>query len=264
VHESVTLDGSKLFLFEKGLVQLFRSKTEAKAQFPLHPYRSGLAMVESRPDDESLGWFKAWLDQLLYVQIDPRRMGSLAEREVAFPAFDLENFASWYRHLRLEDGTAMEALRRSLTEVISGFESLDLKEAGLNRRVLQVSTRVDGKAFQYSFEELSDGQRALVGLYTLLHRSTKQESLLCIDEPDNFVALAEIQPWLMLLEDAQELGLQVLVASHHPELLNQLANKDGVVLGRPDFRHSQVRAFSALSDLPVTPAELIARGWEGV
>jgi predicted ATPase len=261
-HESVTLDGAQLFLFEKGTINFFNDKSVPKVKFAFDPRRSGLAIVDSRPENKKLSWFKQWLDHVLYVQIDPKRMGSIAEKETPYPLFDLENFASWYRHLRLEEGAAMEALRKSLSDVIGGFESLDLKDAGLNRRALQVSGRLSGKSVNYSFDELSDGQRALVGLYTLLHCSPGHESLLCIDEPDNFVALAEIQPWLMLLHDAQDTGLQILLASHHPELLNQLARQDGVILARENARHTTAKLFSSDSGTTLTPSELVARGWE--
>jgi predicted ATPase len=115
---------------------------------------------------------------------------------------------------------------------------------------------------QYAFDELSDGQRALVGLYTLLHCSLANGATLCIDEPDNFVALAEIQPWLSRLRDIQDIESQVLIASHHPELLNELATRNGVVLDRVDGRQSLVKPWAPPSDTTLTPAEIVARGWE--
>jgi len=287
LKESVTLNGKPLFLFENGTVHLHNNQFQDRVQFPLNSRRSGLSIVESRTDNTKLSWLKDWFGRILYVQIDPKLMGSRAEREAVRPTFDLSNFADWYRHLRLDQGKGTEDLRISLQEVIGGFESLDLKEAGLNTRVLQVSVRakalqhgfhelpdgqrvpwagpvaVDGPALQYSFDELSDGQRALIGLYTLLHCALADQTTICIDEPDNFVALVEIQPWLSRLSDlAQEAGSQVLIASHHPELLNQLATRNGVVLDRVDGRQTLVRPFAPPSDTTLTPAEIVARGWE--
>jgi predicted ATPase len=263
VHrESVTLDGKQLFLFEKGQVHLYNDASTEKVKFPLDTRRSGLAIVESRPENKKLSWFKNWLDQLIYVQIDPKLMGARAEKEAPHPTYNLDNYAEWYRHLRLESGYATDVLRRSLTDIIGGFESLDLRDAGLNSRILHVSAKVGGAAVEYAFDELSDGQRALIGLYTLLHCLKNPHSLLCIDEPDNFVALAEIQPWLSMLRDATESGLQVMLASHHPEVLNQLAPDHGVVLDRKDGRHTVTTPFLRESGSTLTPAEMVARGWE--
>jgi predicted ATPase len=267
LRESVTLDGKPLFLFESGNVHLHNNQFQEKVQFPLNPRRSGLSIVEARKDNTKLSWLKDWLGRILCIQIDPKLMGARAEKEAVRPTFNLSNFADWYRNLRLSQGKAMEDLRRSLQEVIGGFESLDFADAGLNTKVLQVAARAGGngkgKDQQYAFGELSDGQRALIGLYAVLHCALADQTTICIDEPDNFVALAEIQPWVSRLSDlAEQTGSQVLIASHHPELLNQLATRNGVILDRVDGRQALARPFGPPSDTTLTPAELVARGWE--
>src|SRR5579872_684995 len=265
-REAVSLDGKPLFKFEEGMMHLYNDLFAERVQFAFDRRRSGLAIVESRPENKKLSWLKDWLGRLLYVQIDPKRMGARADKEAVHPAFDLSNFAEWYRHLRLARGRITEEIRSDLQEVVGGFESLDLEDAGLNVRQLQVEVRassdLNSKSLRYSFDELSDGQRALVGLYTLLHAALANQTTICIDEPDNFVALAEIQPWLSRLRDLQEIGSQVLIASHHPELLNELATRNGVVLDRVDGRHTLVRPWAPPSDTTLTPAEIVARGWE--
>jgi len=265
--ERLTLNGKPLYLFENGVVHLHNDRSEDRTQFEFFPRRSFLAEIESRPDNTKLMWFKAWLERLLCVQVDPKRMQSAAEKEAIYPAPDLSNFAEWYRHLRQENSAATDALRSSLQEVIDGFDGLDLKGPPSGTRVLQVAVRTGGdgkgKLQQYGFDELSDGQRALVGLYTLLHCALTDHSTLCIDEPDNFVALREIQPWLSSLSDrAHENGSQVLLVSHHPELLNQLATRNGVIIERSDAGATRVRSFAPPTDSTLTPAEIIARGWE--
>ena len=268
LKESVTLEGKPLFLFENGTVHLHNNQFQEKVQFPFNPRRSGLSIVEARKDNTKLSWLKGWLGRMLCLQIDPTVMGPRAEKEAVRPAFNLSNFADWYRYLRLSQGKATDDLRRSLQEVISGFESLDFADAGLNTRVLHAVVRAgegNGKALRYAFHELSDGQRVLIGLYTVLHCALTDQATLCIDEPDNFISLAEIQPWLSRLCDtAQETGSQVLIASHHPELLNQLATRSGVVLERVDDRQTLARPFAPPNDTTLTPAEIVARGWERV
>jgi len=265
--ERLSLDGKPLYLFENGIVHLHNDRFEDRTQFEFFPRRSFLAEIESRPDNTKLMWFKSWLERLLCVQVDPKRMRFEAEKEVLYPTPNLSNFAEWYRHLRQDNSAATDELRSSLQEVIDGFEGLDLKGPPSGTRLLQVAVRTGGdgkgKSQQYGFDELSDGQRALVGLYTLLHCALTDHSTLCIDEPDNFVALREIQPWLSdILDRAQENGSQVLLISYHPELLNQLATRNGVIIERTDAGPTRVRPFAPPDDLMLTPAEIIARGWE--
>lgn len=113
------------------------------------------------------------------------------------------------------------------------------------------------------FDELSDGQKALIALYTLLHCAVGSGSTICIDEPENFVALAEIQPWLLELNDRIDDGDgQAILVSHHPELINLLAPEQAVIFSREHGGPVRVEAFRPDALGKLSPAELIARGWE--
>ena len=59
-----------------------------------------------------------------------------------------------------------------------------------------------------------------------------------------------------------EQNAQVILVSHHPELLNQLAGQGGVLLDRPNGGETRVLAFSPPDDSGLMPSEIIARGWE--
>jgi len=97
----------------------------------------------------------------------------------------------------------------------------------------------------------------------LLYCAVDKERTLLLDEPDNFIALAEIQPWLMkLLDRVDEQNGQVILVSHHPELLNQMAGQGGVLLDRPGGGETRVLPFAPPDDTGLTPSEIIARGWE--
>jgi len=131
-------------------------------------------------------------------------------------------------------------------------------------RVLLASIRNEvGVVSAIPLSDLSEGQRALIALYVLLFCALPEGATLLIDEPDNFLALAEIQPWLLqLLDRVDEVHAQVIVTSHHPEILNQMAAQGGVLFDRPGGGATRVRAFDPADDSGLTPAELIARGWE--
>jgi predicted ATPase len=270
LKEEVDFSGKPVFQFSKGEVHLFNDRHENKVQYPFDWHRSALATITERPDNTKLSWFKKWLGGLLCVSPDPRRMSALAQKETPFPRADLSNFAEWYRHLRLEsdDGPLLDDLRNA----VEGFESMDLKDAGLGNRVLKIrpsfgerqdAARPHDYCF-FGFDELSDGQRVLIGLYTVLHFALKPGATICFDEPDNFIALREVQPWLNKVldrvEDDDSLA-QVLIVSHHPELLNRMAFQNGLLFDRPSGRHTRVRQFDDPLQTGLSPAELVARGW---
>lgn len=171
-QETLDFNAKRLFQFQSGTVGLFNDKQSPKptVEFPFDWHRSGLATVEiGRKDNKVLSWFKQWLDRLVQVQINPWAMSARSERESRYPARDLSNFADWYRHLKLDSGSAIFDAIKELREAIPGLEALDAKEAGLNVRVLQAAIRgPDKKAVDLAFSSLSEGQRALIALYVLL------------------------------------------------------------------------------------------------
>lgn len=267
VKEEVLYLGKPIFRFAGGEVQLFNDRHEATVKYPFDWHRSALATTTERPENTKLTLFKQWLQRLSFFSLDPHQMNPIAEKEEPSPTRDLSNFASWYRHLRQESIESDRDLQEDLEAVIPAFQYLDLKEAGMGNRVLVATfttSDVNGKQPSwFAFSELSDGQRVLIGLYTILHFLAKPGMTLFLDEPDNFIALAEIQPWLdKLIDRVEESNAQVLIASHHPELLNRMAFGDGLLLDRPEGRHTRARPFKDSAATGLSPAELVARGWE--
>jgi predicted ATPase len=264
--ERLDFEGKPLFRFLNGKAGLFddNQMPNPSLEIPFDGQRSALGFAEGglRDNTKSM-WFIRWLDTLDEVQINPWAMSARSERESRYPSRDMSNFADWYRHLRLESGDAVFEAIRDLPEAIPGFEALDAKEAGLDVRVLQARLRSpNGESAELPFTELAEGQRCLIALYVLLHCAVDKDRTLLIDEPDNFIALAEIQPWLMkLLDRVDETGGQVILISHHPELLDQLACQGGVLLDRPGGE-TRVRPFEPPEDSGLKPSEIIARGWE--
>jgi AAA15 family ATPase/GTPase len=90
-------------------------------------------------------------------------------------------------------GTLFDALRESLP----GFDSIRLRKSGENSRALKAVFRNPPNAtIDYGLDQLSDGQRALIALYSLIMLTEDRHVSLFIDEPDNYLSLREIQPWL--------------------------------------------------------------------
>ncbi len=272
VKEEVSYSGQTVFRFVMGEVSLFNDAGEQKVKYPFDWHRSALATIAERPENTKLTWFKRWLGRILFLQPNPWAMSAIAEDDEAIPNQHLTNFANWFRHMRLvaTDGT-QNALTQDLRAVLEGFEGFRLEMAGQRRhevRVLFTSESAlvgTNRATEYNMDELSEGQRVLIALYATLHFAMISGALVCLDEPDNFVTPREVQPWLESVMDrvhADEGGPQVLIASHHPHILNYLAVNEGLLFDRPAGRHARVRPFSDPALTGLTPDELVARGWE--
>lgn len=276
LKEVLDFNEKPLILFQRDQVQLYDDNHAKKATYPFDPDRSALAVVGPRRGNSKLTWFKDWLNGLHCVHINPLEMTSDnkdKERDGDYYLEDdLSNFSGWYGHnIQEQTGAALD-LQKSLREVLEGFDSLNLTRVGRTARELRAKfqrrsgdDRKSGETppLEFGFDELSDGQRVLIALYALLHFTVVQENTVCLDEPENFLALAEIQPWLLALNDrVDEKGGQVIVVSHHPEVLNLLAPEHGVMFARTGLGPVQLIPYRADALGKLLPSEQIARGWE--
>ena len=273
--ERVTFDGKPLY--EAKLenirlnVHLFRDDHSPGPEFGGDWSKSGLPFLGELAENTQVTWLKRWMGQkLICLQIDPIHVRAMADvTELNLDAY-AQNYVGWYRHRVAADMNATISLYNSLNDMYEDFRGLTLEQEGGNVQHLYASLGVreeqGGKPVfvKYSFAELSEGERTLIILYTLLQLMNDQDTTLCIDEPDSFLALAEIQPWLLSLKEAVESSnSQSLLISHHPELINNLAPGRGLVFERQNNGPARVRRFDVeTGDECLTPSEVVARGME--
>jgi predicted ATPase len=258
-QETVHLNGKPIFEFQKGEVHLFNDRFEHKVTYPFDWHRSALATITPRPENQKLTRFREWFGKLLCFRLNPFAMGPRTEKEDIYPNVDLSNIASWYRHLVQDSPKESAALHESLRAALDDFRFLHLSNYGENVRILLC----EFGEIKFGLGELSDGQRCLICLYTILHFVLAKGGTVILDEPDNFLSLREIQPWLNVVSDmVEENKGQVFVVSHHPEFINQWGPSCGVQFIRDGVGPVRVDAFHAESLSTLSPAEIIARGWE--
>ena len=264
-REVVFCNERPIFEFVNGEVHLFNNDFQHKVTYPFDWFRSALATVQPRPENTLLMNFKNWIETLHCLELNPHTMSKLTEREEIEPASDMSNFASWYRHASQERADSASRLQDDLSQIIPGFESLDLALAGANSRILAAKIAFPSAdnpraGYPIAFDELSDGQRVLIVLYALLNFMVDGNTCLFLDEPENYIAIPEIQPWLMELRDRiEDRGGQVILISHHPEIIDYLAPELGLEFERAGPGPVRVRSYRPAPSLP--PSESIARGW---
>ena len=266
-EEKLTWKGSTFYHFDGSEAHLYRinnksGKVEVGAHFTADWSRSVIPTIAERGDNQPLICFREEVRKWLIVQPIPFVMKDTARNESAALGRYCEKFGEWYRHILQESPGIGYDARQLLLPVIPGFDELSLRDAG-ESRMLKATLRIGDKDHLFDFKELSDGQRQLILLYTLLAALKKGIfTTLFIDEPNNFVALREIQPWLNELNDVcDDMERQVVIISHHPEIINQMARGNERWFTRKE--NGPVECKDRLPQTPgLTPAETVARGWE--
>jgi hypothetical protein len=264
-EETLSEDGKPLFAYRKGEVHLYRDN---HSEGPVYPYNWALppmAGVQPAHDNAKLTAFLREIANFVIASVSPPEMEPVSQSEATRLSPRMQNFVSWYRRLAQEHLGSMMEVFSALKDVLPGFLSLSLRDAGEDAKGLKLlfeNPDAGRKSLTYDFCELSDGQRALVALYTLVHGLSGQGLTLFLDEPDNYVALREIQPWLRTLSDAcGESFEQAVLISHHPEIIDYLGGSKGRWFSRTNetvrVSDSPPKAVDGLN-----LSETIARGWE--
>lgn len=262
ISEMLTMGGEPLFRFEEGVVHLYRDDHSAGPEYPFDWGRSALGTIAPRNDNQKLTWFGNWFRSLTVLKPNPQQIASLVEKDEFFLMVDARNFASWYHAVSATDKRRDHFLHKTLTETIPGFEALNFEYAGPNRWFLRTDFAEAGRKVMLYFNELSDGQRSLILLYSMMHFLLDQGHTVFLDEPDNYISLDEVQPWLLSVTDRVDGGSgQLILVSHHPEIFNQWAVSHGLVAERDGCGPVRIRKYSQPADSELTPAELVARGW---
>jgi predicted ATPase len=228
-----------------------------------------LVRVAARKDNHRLTRFLEMMRGVSLCALEPKRFQaeSVSEDSVLQP--EGGNFASWYRHQIQEHQDRIPSVTEALREVLNEFDSIRMEKVGTEARALIVTfTGAVSGRYELKLDELSDGQRALIALYALVHLAGDQD-ILFLDEPDNYLALAEIQLWLMALSDACGSGTgprQAILCSHHPELFDYLGGEAGVLLKRESSDVVTARplkeVLASQVDSGLKVSEMVARGWE--
>ena len=261
--ERLTVDGDTVFQLADGKIRFFPSESESVA-VPLQTNRSALPLsVLSNGDVRR---FVEWLSNHVHCfDIDPYpgQMEETADSEDREPDFELNNLAGWYRSLVTTNPDENVKFIESLKRCLDGFLTLKFSSQEDGARQLRAEfTSPTKRRVSYSISELSEGQRCLVSLYMILHFRIERGDTVFVDEPDNFIALREIQPWLLSAEEAvEDHNGQLILVSHHPETLNQWARLHGLRFFREQNGQARTERFSS-EETNLQPSEVIARGWE--
>ena len=261
VCESLKVNGKLLFTFEAGQVTMSNGPRTPQVRYGVDPGRSALSTMPRDSGSPDITSALAWFGSFYCFRPNPTEAPTISRNETDYPSRDLHDFADWYR--RLEHQGSTEELRQSLTKAIEGFKKLLLVPISQDSFTLNVEF---SNGASYNFNELSDGQRSLVYLYTILHVIIEKGKTVILDEPENFLALSEIQPWLNHADmAAEDHGGQLLLISHSPKLIDQLASSSGVFFVRDGDGPVRVEKFrdSVDTESGLLASELVARGWVG-
>lgn len=261
VYEKALCDEAPLF--ERDLEGVrFKRYDGNETGFPLDWRQAALAAIQPRGSIKMLALLQEEVGKLLTLRPNPRDIEKESRAESKRPNESLSNLNSWYRALSQEQEWT-DSLRESLQGVWPDFRSFKLVDVGLNAKALQLrfDSGTGAKPTLLFMEQLSDGERGLIALYMVRAAiETGAARMVFLDEPDNFVGLPELQPWVLSMREQLDEQHQLILISHHPEILSNSGEENGRYLWR-DNHTSPTRIGNLRVPDGMAAGEAIARGW---
>jgi predicted ATPase len=265
VEERVEREGWPLFAYRDGQVHLHRDDGSPIASFPFRGLRSFLPEVEAGPENRLLLRFLGYMKDIRALKLILSQIRSVTHDEHPRLQLPGDNFASWYRYLARERPGDLHELFEDLGSALPGFRSLLLVGAGKQGHTRDLLARFEspgGGRHELELEALSDGQRALIVLYSLLADLRGNPRLMLLEEPERFVGITEIQPWLRALDDALGNNGQLVLVSHHPVVIDSLAGTRPLLFERTDGGPTRVRTEIFAPGHRLRASDQLLRGLE--
>jgi predicted ATPase len=217
--------GERLYASADGKPELYGDEPTAtpRTVVPFDRRRSFLSALEAGDGNRRVVAFREAVRSIVAVK-PAHDLGGAAVSEAKTLDRELRNFASWYRGRVGEDPEAVEALRLDLEGVLKTFTALWL-EPGADDSVSPLARfTANGRSYDVSWSQLSDGERRIIALYGLLRLGLRRASVMVLDDIAPFVSAAALLPWLRALVDtAAEHGQQLVVVTHQPEAIDYMA-----------------------------------------
>ena len=264
IEETLEHAGRPIFEFKNGHAQLYNDEYDKGPTYPFDWTLSGIGTLHERPYNQKLIQFRKEIANYIVVSPCPPLIRHETRTEDEFLEHRMGNFVGWYRHSSQENMGSIGGLFDVLRESLPNFDSIRLRESGENSRTLKAVFRSpSNKTVDYGLDQLSDGQRALIALYSLILLTDDRRVSLFIDEPDNYLSLREIQPWLVQADERCGTSLeQVIIVSHHPVTIDYMAGARGRWFFRDGDGPVRVSEEPKAAVDGLSISETIARGWE--
>ncbi len=258
--EHLDFSSKPLFRYTGGQVHLFEEDHSPGAIFPFKPAYSFLPNLETQ--NSKLHWFKSFIAGISVFQLNPFALDLFSQQDERFLTVNGSNFASWLRYLSEENPAAKLESENRLAEIMPGFQRFKFQAVGSDRKALLADfAKEGGEPYSLTLNNLSEGQRILSILYSTLYGLIDSASVLCFDEPENFISLQEVQPWLQSLRDLiEQRSGQAFVISHHPEVIDYLASDSAFRFERPTGDVARARSWIPDPDKIMKPSEILVRG----
>lgn len=262
LEEKLEVDGRPVYTRDRAQVHLVRIGKQKEASFTIDWHLAALPIIQHQLKGDPLAVFKQWLARMLILRPIPSLIFGDSDEETLEPNLQVTDFAAWFSGVVSYAPSAYSKIDMYLTQMMPDLKDIKNPPVGTDSRSLQIQFSNDQGALNLPFGDLSDGEKCFMICALLLAANDAYGPLLCFwDEPDNYLALDEVQHFVVALRsEFQKAGGQFIATSHNPEVIRAFSDDNTLVLQRRS--HLEPTVVRKLSDLHVNGdlVDAITRG----
>jgi predicted ATPase len=259
LEETLDVDGRAVYNRREERVSPARGGPSGKTGLQVERQFVALPLIEISLDGDPLGVFKQWLGRIVILRPSPGLIQGDAKEETLEPDSKVNNFGAWFLGALAHAPAAYSEISEYLKQIMPDFQ--DIRRPSMSESLVVRFSNEQGN-MEVPFPDLSDGEKCFMICALVLAANEAYGPLLCFwDEPDNYLALDEVQHFVMALRsEFQKSGGQFIATSHNPEVIRAFSDENTLVLQRRS--HLEPTVVRKLSDLHVNGdlVDAITRG----
>ncbi len=178
--------------------------------------------------------FKNWLRRMLILSPVPRTLRASLNAKSLYLKLDASNIVDWWAGLNDRNPDAYADVKSSfLRKVFPDFLGLRNEPDEYGVQYLTLLFENGAAKTSIRLDRLSDGEKCLLLAAFVLAANATDGPLLCFwDEPDNFLAISEVEYFVAILKKHFLRSGQIIMTTHNPETLNRFAEDNTYILRR--------------------------------
>ena len=205
-----------ILTFSNGVIEMITDSSK-KLSFNGDWNVSGL--ITGARNNRRIREFIALISKIYAIHPEPSATSRDFKNGSQTLGFRGERFSAWQFHNFTNKSENQAAITNRCKSFVPGFVSMNCPPSGDVYR-WKVRVKYNERFYDLEHRELSDGQKILFVLYSLI-TNVPDGSTLIIDEPENYLAPGELQPWLDAVNDAwEERGIQFILITHNTKTIN--------------------------------------------
>jgi predicted ATPase len=249
LEEKLTVGGKTIYSRAVAEVHLARSGPEKEADFRIDWHMVALPIIQEQSKSDPIFIFKQWLARMLILRPTPSLISGDSKDETLQPDIQVTDFGAWFSGLLAYAPSAYSKIDDYLKQVMPDLRDIKNPTVGKDSRSLVVQFSNDHGSVNLPFEDLSDGEKCFMICAVVLAANDAYGPVLCFwDEPDNFLAPAEVSQFVLALRRAFKSGGQFIATSHNSEAIRSFSDDNTLLLSRPShLEPTRVRTLNEMN-----------------